>query len=88
MAQSIDAKVIVMLADAERKTRQLRGEGDALAAKTYADAYTKNPKFFSFLRSMDAYMTSFNSKSDVMIVEPDSDFFKYMRRDEPVDSSV
>lgn len=76
---NIDAKVIVMLADAERNSRQLRGEGDALAAKTYADAYTKNPEFFSFLRSMDAYMTSFNSKSDVMIVEPDSDFFKYMK---------
>lgn len=76
---NIDAKVTVMLADAERNSRQLKGEGDALAAKTYADAYTKNPEFFSFLRSMDAYMASFNSKSDVMIVEPDSDFFKYMK---------
>ncbi len=76
---NIDAKVTVMLADAQRKSRQLRGEGDALAAKTYADAYTKNPEFFSFLRSMDAYTASFNSKSDVMIVEPNSDFFKYMK---------
>jgi membrane protease subunit HflC len=76
---NIDAKVTVMLADAQRNSRQLRGEGDALAAKTYADAYTKNPEFFSFLRSMDAYTTSFNSKSDIMIVEPNSDFFKYMK---------
>lgn len=75
----IDARVTVMLADAERNARQLRGEGDATAAKTYADAYTQNPEFFSFLRSMDAYKTSFNSKQDVLIVEPDSDFFRYMK---------
>ncbi len=75
---NIDAKVTVMLADAERNARQLRGEGDALAAQIYADAYSKNADFYSFLRSMDAYKQSFNSKQDVMVIAPDSEFFKYM----------
>lgn len=75
---NIDAKVTVMLADAERNARQLRGEGDALAAQIYADAYSKNAEFYSFLRSMDAYKQSFNSKQDVMVIAPDSEFFKYM----------
>ncbi|MCV2886591.1 protease modulator HflC [Aestuariibacter sp. AA17] len=74
----IDAKVTVMLADAERDARRLRGEGDAQAAKIYADAYSMNPEFYSFLRSMDAYKASFNSKQDILVVEPDSDFFRYM----------
>lgn len=74
----IDAKVTVMLADAERNARQLRGEGDALAAQIYADVYSKNADFYSFLRSMDAYKASFNSKQDVMVIAPDSDFFRYM----------
>jgi membrane protease subunit HflC len=75
---NIDAKVTVMLADAERNARQLKGEGDALAAQIYANAYSKNADFYSFLRSMDAYRNSFNSKNDVLVVEPDSDFFRFM----------
>jgi len=74
----MDAKVTVMLADAERNARQVKGEGDAMAAQIYADTYSKNPEFYSFLRSMDAYKKSFNSKQDVLIVEPDSDFFRFM----------
>ena len=77
---NIDAKVTVMLADAERNARQLRGEGDAIAAQIYADAYSQNADFYSFLRSMDAYKQSFNSKQDVMVIAPDSDFFKYMNQ--------
>lgn len=76
----IDRRVTVMLADAERNARQLRGEGDASAAKIYADTYNKNPEFFAFLRSMDAYRASFNSKQDVLVVEPNSDFFKYLNK--------
>lgn len=75
----IDRRVTIMLADADRNARRLRGEGDAEAAKVYAEAYSKDPEFFSFLRSMDAYKTSFNNKQDVLILEPDSDFFKYMK---------
>lgn len=76
---NIDAKVTVMLADAERNARKLRGEGDAQAAQIYAQTYSQNPEFYSFLRSMDAYRKSFNSKQDVLIVEPDSDFFRFMK---------
>ena len=75
----MDAKVTVMLADAERNALKLRGEGEALAAQIYANTYTKDPEFYSFLRSMDAYKRSFSNKQDVLIVEPDSDFFKYMK---------
>ena len=75
----VDARVTIMLADAERNARKLKGEGDAGAARIYADTYTKDPEFFSFLRSMDAYKASFNSKQDLLIVEPDSDFFKYLK---------
>jgi membrane protease subunit HflC len=75
----IDAKITVMLADAERNLRKLKGEGDAQAAKIYADTYTKDPEFYSFLRSMDAYKKSFSSKQDILVVEPDSDFFRYMK---------
>lgn len=74
----VDARVTIMLADAERKARQLRGEGDAEAASIYANTYSKNPEFYSFLRSMDAYRSSFNSKQDVLIVDPSSDFFNYL----------
>jgi membrane protease subunit HflC len=75
----IDAKITVMLADAERNLRKLRGEGEAQAAQIYAETYTKDPEFYSFLRSMDAYKKSFSSKQDVLVIEPDSDFFRYMK---------
>ena len=75
---NIDARVEIMLADAERNARQLRGEGDAQAAQIYAQTFNKNPEFYSFLRSMDAYRNSFNNKQDVLVVEPDSDFFRYL----------
>ena len=76
---NIDRRVTVMLADAERKAREMRGEGDAAAAQVYAETYSKSPEFYSFIRSMDAYRNSFNSKQDVMIIEPDSEFFRYMK---------
>jgi membrane protease subunit HflC len=75
----IDAKITVMLADAERNLRKLRGEGEAQAAQIYAETYTKEPEFYRFLRSMDAYKKSFSSKQDVLVIEPDSDFFRYMK---------
>lgn len=75
----IDRKVTVMLADAERNARQLRGEGEATAAQIYAETYSKSPEFYAFLRSMDAYRASFNNKQDVMVVEPNNDFFRYMK---------
>jgi len=74
----IDAKVAIMLADADSKARIMRGDGDAQAAKIYADTYSQDPEFFSFLRSMDAYKKSFNGSRDMLVLKPDSDFFKYM----------
>jgi len=76
---TIDAKVTVMLANAQKEAFEIRGEGDALAAKVYADAYQKDPEFFSFFRSLAAYENSFNSKDDVLVVKPDSDFFHYLK---------
>ncbi len=75
----VDAKVTVMVAEAERNSRTIRGEGDALAAKVYAEAYNKNAEFFSFVRSLEAYNRSFNNKSDILVVQPDSEFFQYMK---------
>ncbi|WP_419569611.1 protease modulator HflC [Rheinheimera sp.] len=77
----VDARVTVMVADAERNSRTVRGEGDASAAKIYADAYNKNGEFFSFVRSLDAYKNSFQNKNDVLVIQPDNDFFKYMKSD-------
>ncbi len=75
----VDKKITLMLAQAQKDSLTLRGEGDAIAAKTYADAFSKSPEFYSFVRSLDAYKKSFNTKSDVMVIEPDSDFFRYMK---------
>lgn len=75
----IDRRVIVMLADAERNARSVRGQGDATAAKIYADAYNKDPEFFGFVRSLEAYKKTFSNKSDVMVLSPDSEFFDYMK---------
>ncbi|WP_125720984.1 protease modulator HflC [Pseudoalteromonas rubra] len=75
----VDRRVTVMLADAERNARAVRGQGDALAAKIYADAYNKDPEFFGFVRSLEAYKNTFTSKGDVMVLSPDSEFFDYMK---------
>lgn len=69
----------VIIAEAFREAQRIKGEGDAKAAETYAAAYGKNPEFYAFYRSLDAYRNSFKSKSDVMVLQPDSEFFKYMR---------
>lgn len=76
---TIDAKITVMLATAQKEAHEIRGDGDALAAKVYADTYKKDPEFFSFFRSLEAYENSFSSKSDIMVVKPDSDFFNYLK---------
>ncbi len=75
----IDRKVTVMIADAESNARQLRGEGDAEAARIYADSYKKDPEFFSFVRSMEAYRKSFAGGNDLMVLKPGSEFFRYLK---------
>jgi membrane protease subunit HflC len=69
----------IILAEAYREAQKIKGEGDAGAARIYAQAFSKNPEFYSFYRSMEAYRSSFRNKSDVMILEPSSDFFKYLK---------
>ena len=76
---NIEAKVTVMLAEAEKSSLSVRGQGDADAAKIYANAFNKDPEFYAFVRSLEAYQTSFSNKNDVMVLEPDSDFFNYMK---------
>ncbi|MDO6688038.1 MULTISPECIES: protease modulator HflC [unclassified Agarivorans] len=76
---NVDRRVNVLLADADKRGREMRGEGDATAAKVYADAFTKNPEFYKFWRSLMAYRTSFDNGGDVMVLEPDSEFFRYMK---------
>ena len=76
---TIDAKVTVMLAEAQKSASTTRGEGDAQAAKIYADVYSQDKEFYRFYRSLEAYEKSFNSKSDIMVVKPDSEFFHYLK---------
>jgi modulator of FtsH protease HflC len=69
----------VLLAEAYRDAQKLKGEGDAKSAAIYAQAFGQNPEFFTFYRSLEAYRASFRTKSDVMVLDPSSDFFKYMK---------
>jgi len=77
-AQS-ELEVAKILAEADREARVVRGTADAKVAKIYSDAFNQDPEFYSFLRSLKAYENSFNSKNDILVVDPSSDFFKYMK---------
>lgn len=72
-----DRQRTIISADAYREAETVRGEGDAQAAKIYAKAYSKDPEFYSFYQSINAYQEAFRDKSDVMVVDPKSEFFKY-----------
>jgi membrane protease subunit HflC len=69
----------VLLAEAYRDAQRIKGEGDAKASAIYAQAFGSNPEFYSFYRSLDAYRQSFRNRSDVLMIDPSSDFFKYMK---------
>jgi len=69
----------VILAEAYRDAQKIKGEGDAKGAAVYAQAFSQNPEFYSFYRSMEAYKTSFRNKTDLLLLEPNSDFFRYLR---------
>ena len=77
---SADRERTIEVANAYRDAEELRGEGDAKAASVYAAAYKQDPEFYSFMRSLNAYKTAFSNKGDIMLVEPDSDFFKYLNQ--------
>ena len=69
----------VIIADAYRDAQRTKGEGDAKAAAIYGKAFGQNPEFYAFYRSLEAYRQSFKSKSDVMVLDPSSEFFKYLK---------
>lgn len=69
----------VILAEAYRDAQRIKGEGDAKASALYAQAFQQNPEFYSFYRSMEAYRSSLRNKGDLLLLEPNSDFFKYLK---------
>lgn len=68
-----------ILAEAYRKSEEIRGEGDAVSAKTYADSFNQDKEFYSFYRSLKAYETSFGNSGDMILLSPESDFFKFFK---------
>jgi membrane protease subunit HflC len=69
----------VLLAEAYRDAQRIKGEGDGRASAIYAQAFGANPEFYAFYRSLEAYKASFRSRTDMLMVDPSSDFFKYMK---------
>jgi membrane protease subunit HflC len=69
----------IIIAEAYRDAQRVKGDGDARAAATYARAFQQDPEFFAFYRSIEAYRQSFRNRSDVMVIDPSSDFFKYLK---------
>jgi len=69
----------VIVANAYKDAQRVKGEGDAKAAAAYAQAYSQNAEFYAFYRSLEAYRSSFKNRSDVMVLEPNSEFFKYLK---------
>ena len=74
-----ERRAVIYRAEAYRDAEQIRGDGDAQATRIYAEAYTKDPEFYAFTRSLNAYRKTFSSKGDVLLLDPDSDFFKYLK---------
>jgi membrane protease subunit HflC len=75
-----DKKVRIIVANATKKAALLTGQGDATATRVYADAYNQNKEFYSFLRSLQAYKTSFAGSDSMMVLDPESEFFKYFNK--------
>ena len=74
-----DREVTVLEANAYRDSELIRGEGDATATSTYAAAFTQDPEFYSFTRSLRAYQDAFRGNGDIMLLQPDSEFFRYLK---------
>ena len=75
---SAEREKTIIEANAYSESEQRRGEGDAQASATYAQAYSQDPEFYAFVRSLNAYRNAFSNKGDIMLVDPQSDFFKYL----------
>ncbi|NEX62627.1 protease modulator HflC [Noviherbaspirillum galbum] len=80
-----DRQRTVILAEAYREAETLRGDGDAKASQVYAQAFGQNPEFFKFYRSLEAYKASFRSRTDVLVVDPSSEFFRYFKGNGPAE---
>lgn len=74
-----DRQSEIIIAEAYRDAQQIKGEGDAKAAAIYGQAFGANPEFYSFYRSLEAYRASFKNKNDLLVIEPNSEFFKYLK---------
>ena len=74
-----DREVTVLKANAYRDSEEIRGDGDAEATRVYADAFNQDPEFYSFTRSLRAYQDSFQGSGDIMLLQPDSEFFRYLK---------
>jgi len=74
-----DRQVVIYEAEAYRDAERIRGEGDANATSIYASAFSKDEEFYAFTRSLNAYRETFSSKNDVLLLDPDSDYFKYLK---------
>lgn len=75
-----DKEKVIILAEAYKKSEQIRGDGDARAAAIYAAAFSKDSEFYAFTRSLRGYGATFNNKSDILLIDPKSDFFKYLNK--------
>lgn len=75
-----DAEMTIGLAEAQKEASEIRAQGSSEAASIYSKAYKKDPEFFAFYRSLEAYKHSFSNKSDLLLLQPDSDFFKYFNK--------
>lgn len=75
-----DKEKVIILAEAYKTSEQIRGDGDATAAAIYAESFSGDPEFYEFTRSMKAYDATFNNKSDILLIDPKSDFFKYLNK--------
>lgn len=80
MRAAADRAVTVILADAYRDGQKIRGEGDAKAAEIYANAYNQDPEFYAFYRSIDAYRKSMGNEGDLLVLDPENDFFRYLNK--------
>ena len=79
MRAEADRKVTVIEAEAVRDAAIIRGDGDATATRIYADSFNRDPEFYAFTRSLNAYQETFSTGSDIMLLQPDSQFFQYLR---------
>ena len=77
-----ERQTVVIEAEAYREAEQVRGDGDARSTSIYADAFNKDPEFYEFTRSINAYAKVFGNKSDMLVLDPNSEFFKYLKSDE------